>query len=120
MISSIKHVDSNVYGIDWHIDDDGNTKKTKPKNKPFCVFQGDAVGMSDTRAFVGCPERVSTEHDKPKPFCADHVLENPYVQNMLERYASIDPAAERKRAKAWEKEYFGIWEAEVKAEVDAL
>ena len=114
-MDSIRFTDPAIYGIDWSIDDEGNRKNTKPKDKPFCEFRV-MVGKSDSRAYLNCSERVSTESGKPKPFCKDHVLENPYVQDMLKRYAQIDPVEERKRVKTWEEEHFGIWKAKIEPE----
>lgn len=111
-MDSVKFMDPNIYGIDWNTDDDGNTRKAKPKDKPFCEFQGATVGEGDTSAFIACSERVSTEFGKPKPFCKDHVFENPYVQDLLKRYAQIDENEERKRVRAWEKQALADWKAE--------
>ena len=85
---SVKWMDPKIYGIDWDADDE-DPKPTKTKNrvreKPFCELPG-------------CSSRVSTEFGRPKPFCKDHVLENPYVQDMLKRMEGIDPKEDRKRA----------------------
>lgn len=73
-------MDPNIYGIDW----DGSGRI---REKPFCEFKD-------------CKNRVSTEFGKPKPFCKDHVLENPYVKDLLKRMELIDPNEDRKRANA--------------------
>lgn len=73
-------MDPKIYAIDWGSDG-------RIREKPFCEL-------------AGCNNRVSTEFGKPKPFCKDHVLENPYVKNMLKQMALIDPKEDRKRANA--------------------
>lgn len=83
-----KWIDPEVYGIDWEADDDNPDKKPpqKIRQKPFCEFEG-------------CAMRVSTEHGRPKPFCRDHVFENPYVKALLKRIENLDDKADRKRTK---------------------
>lgn len=90
---SVKWMDPKFYGINWDADDENPNKRVKKREreKPFCTYQG-------------CLERVSTEHGRPKPFCKDHVLENPYVQDLLKRMEAIDPNEDRKRANAAFKE----------------
>jgi hypothetical protein len=105
-MNSIKFADPNIYGIDWNIDDEGNTKKVKPQNKSFCEWQVE-VGEGNASAYLVCLERVSTERGRPKPYCADHVFENLYVQDLLKRYYNIDHTEELKRVKTWEKEHIG-------------
>ena len=84
-----KWIDPKIYGIDWNADDENPNKKKPPviREKPFCEIKG-------------CDQRVSTEHGRPKPFCKDHVFENPYVQDLLERMKDIDPKEDRKKANA--------------------
>ena len=87
---SVKWMDPKFYGIDWDADDDAPKKHKSEKReraKPACEFKG-------------CLLSVSTEFGKPKPFCKNHVLENPYVKDMLKRMESIDPVEDRKLANA--------------------
>lgn len=86
---SVKWMDPKFYGINWDADDENPDKRIvkRERAKPLCTF-------------AGCTMRVSTEYGRPKPFCKDHVLENPYVKDMLKRMEGIDPKEDRKRANA--------------------
>lgn len=86
---SIRWSDPKIYGINWDAEDDDPLKQVKPrqKEKPFCRVEN-------------CFERVSTEHGRPKPYCKDHVFENPYVQDLLKRYELLDEKEDRKKANA--------------------
>ena len=81
-------IDPTIYGIDWDADDEAPRKKPKQliREKPFCEIEE-------------CSNRVSTEHGRPKPFCKDHVFENPYVQDLVKRIAALDDKADRKQTK---------------------
>ena len=84
---STKWMDPKYYGINWDASDEDPNKQVvkREKAKPICKL-------------TGCTMSVSTKFGKPKPFCKDHVLENPYVQDMLKRMELIDPKEDRKRA----------------------
>lgn len=84
---SIKSVDPKHYGVNWHSNDEDPTKqlKSREREKPFCEIED-------------CNNRVSTEFGKPKPFCKDHVFENPYVKNLIKKMESLDVASDRKTA----------------------
>jgi hypothetical protein len=113
----MRNADPEVYGIDWNADDDPKKNKTsRPKNKPFCEYTGPFVGQGRVQAQLVCGERVSTEHGKYKPYCKDHVFENPYVQYVRAMYAQLDEKEDRKKAKA----AFKVLEAEWQEEYDAL
>jgi len=94
MINSVKWCDPQVYGIDWDATDE-DPKTSKPSGpiiraKPVCEYDG-------------CELAVSTEFNKPKPYCRDHVFENPYVQDVLRRYQELDEREDRKlTAERWE------------------
>jgi hypothetical protein len=82
-------MDPKFYGINWDADDDNPDKQVvkRERAKPNCQFKG-------------CSMSVSTTYGRPKPFCKNHVLESPYVQDMLRRMEDIDPVEDRKQAKA--------------------
>ena len=82
----IKVSNPDIYGIDWDNDEsDGKIKRKREREKPFCEIPE-------------CNNRVSTEFGRPKPYCKDHVFENPYVKDLLLRMEQIDPVEDRKRA----------------------
>ena len=85
---SIRWLDPKYYGINWDATDENPNKqvKSKERSKPICEFKG-------------CHSSVSTKFGRPKPFCSNHVFENPYVQDLLERMEVLDPVADRKAAK---------------------
>ena len=116
-MKKMRNADPQIYGIDWDTDDDTSEKKTRrPKNKPLCEYRGPFVGQEDVQAQLTCVERVSTEHGRHKPFCKDHVFENPYVQDVLRRYAQLNVKEDRKNA----KEAFQVLEAKWQEDYDAL
>lgn len=84
---SIRYQDPQIYGIDWNADDSqvGSSKSPRVKEKPFCELEG-------------CSNRVSTEFNRPKPYCTEHIKESPYVQEIIRLWAEIDPKEDRKRA----------------------
>ena len=87
----IKWLDLKLYGIDWNETDDGSSKaKQREREKPFCEIDG-------------CENRVSAKHGAPKPFCLDHVFENPYVQDLLKRQSELDIEEDTRNAKAFDK-----------------
>lgn len=98
---SVKWMDPKIYGIDWSADDEAPKSNGKRvREKPLCEK-------------AGCGQRVSTEFRKPKPFCKDHVLENPYVQDLLRRMEDIDPKEDRKRANKAFEEAKTKWELSI-------
>lgn len=92
---SVKFLDNLIYGVNWDATDEEPDKEAsieaRIKEKPFCEIEG-------------CTERVSTEFGRPKPYCKDHVFENPYVKDLVKRLEALDDAKDQKAAKcAFEK-----------------
>lgn len=85
LVQTLRTLSTDIYGIDWDLDDFGNTTATRERYKPFCEYPN-------------CGQRVSTEFGRPKPYCKDHVEENPYVKDLLSRIAEVNDKEDRKKA----------------------
>ena len=110
-MESIRTLDSNIYGINWKQEEKEilemleeaetpkDVKRLEGKLAKLRTSVGPRIKYKPICEYEGCTIAVSTEHGRAKPFCRNHVLENPYVQDMLLRYSQVDIVADRKRAK---------------------